>query len=514
MGPSMNLQPHQAGDLAGINGHNLRRPGHTSASFDPALSAHNYMLDQSMTDWTPPAGQPDTGRKIRTDARVAASFVMTLPEEIDPEDGPKLDAWIDATMDWWNSLPGKPAYAVMHMDEPKARPHIHALRIPENEAGNLNYKRDFGGHRERLDEMQESYALALEPLGVFMAHEEDRKKRRSARKEPEEPEPEQRRTRRRPKTRAPETPRADLEADLKTARNQVQQQAEQNRQLNTALENTKKKVQTAEEKRKQAQEKAETAETERNQAQKALNQQQASADLKTLKPPKRYSQEERASHHAAKAFELDDLSFDDTEKATPGESGQTENKEDYQDSKAELQDKTKTPREKEKAGADLITSLPVRDAPAELERVAPAEQERAALTETLKQTNQNNSQLTATNTALQSELTAERSAHRATKETLNNEQKGGADTAESEVNGKKTDYIGLAKMYNELMTTYNKLLDQCRPWLRLVDMFKKTPDPQKEAETVLKGGLIYLGYVEPPALPEQDREDEGPVAGG
>ena len=42
-------------------------------------------------------------------------------------------------------------------------------------------------------------------------------------------------------------------------------------------------------------------------------------------------------------------------------------KEDYQDSKVELQDKTKTPREKEEAGADLITSLRVRDAPADLE---------------------------------------------------------------------------------------------------------------------------------------------------
>ena len=106
-------------------------------------------------------------------------------------------------------------------------------------------------------------------------------------------------------------------------------------------------------------------------------------------------------------------------------------------------------------------------------------------------------------------LNAERSAHRATKETLNNEQKGRADTAEIEVNGKKTDNIGLAKMYNELLTTYNKLLEQCRPWLRLLDVFKKTPDPQEEAETVLKGGLIYLGHVKEPELPEQDRENEG-----
>ena len=60
-------------------------------------------------------------------------------------------------------------------------------------------------------------------------------------------------------------------------------------------------------------------------------------------------------------------------------------------------------------------------------------------------------------------------------------------------------------------TEYNNMLEQCRTWLRLLNMFKKTPDPQKEAETVLKAGLIDLGYMEPPALPKQDREDEGPV---
>ena len=139
--------------------------------------------------------------------------------------------------------------------------------------------------------------------------------------------------------------------------------------------------------------------------------QKASADLKTLEPPKRYTPWDRAKQHAAKASELDDLSFDDTEKATPGESGQTENKEDYQDSKAELQDKTKTPREKEEAGAELLTSLRQRAAPAEQERIAPAELESVTLTETLEQTNQDDSQLIATNTTLQSDLTAERSAH-------------------------------------------------------------------------------------------------------
>jgi hypothetical protein len=236
MGPSLNLKSHQAGDMAGINGHNLRRPGHTSASIDPALSGRNKMLDRSMTDWTPPAVQPDTGRKIRADARVAASFVMTLPEELDHA---RLDAWVDASMTWFNSLPGKTAYAVLHLDEPGARPHIHAVRIPVNEAGNLNYKRDFGGHRERLDEMHADYALALEPLGVLMAHEDDRKKRRSARQEPDEPNQTPRPGRRRPKTRAPETPRAKLVAEVGAAKALIAQQAQQQQQLQASLADEK-----------------------------------------------------------------------------------------------------------------------------------------------------------------------------------------------------------------------------------------------------------------------------------
>lgn len=227
----MNLQSHQAGAMAGVNAHNLRTQERTPASVDKSLSAANVWLDRTCIKRDEsgidrarlgiPERQPDTGRKIRPDARVAASFVMTLPEEIDRKDQSKVDAWADASMSWWDTLPGKPAYAVMHLDEPGARPHIHAVRIPVDEKGNWNYKRDFGGHRSVLDDLHVDYALRLEHLDVKMSAPEDRAMRRAARKDPEDTPARRRPTRRQPETRQPERPRADLEAENEALREQL-----------------------------------------------------------------------------------------------------------------------------------------------------------------------------------------------------------------------------------------------------------------------------------------------------
>ena len=241
----------------------------------------------------------------------------------------------------------------------------------------------------------------------------------------------------------------------------------------------------------------EAVEAERDQAQKALNQQQASfetlgqhntkasADLKTLKRPKRYTQEDRAKWHAAKASELDDLEFDDTEKATPGESGQTENKEDHQDWKAEIQDKTKTPREKEEAGGELLTSPRQRAAAAEQERAAPAERENVTLTETLEKTTQDqarqdNTLPAGSNTTLQSDLNAERSAHRATKETLGSVQattrtlntnliqaKDENTKLTNDVSTLTTAKLELTTEHKELKEAHDKLLELFKPLIKV-----------------------------------------------
>ena len=184
----MNLEPLQRDQVAGRDAHNMRS-GYISKSVDPDLIKDN--LDLYMPEARPqiPSHQPPrpdkTGklrqpRKIRDDARVACSMVMTLPEELGLD---QLDEWVEASMAWWHQLPGQADYAVLHLDEPGARPHIHAIRIPIDEAGHLSYERDFGGHSERLDALHLEYAAALAPLGVAMSPEAERKRRRRRRKD-------------------------------------------------------------------------------------------------------------------------------------------------------------------------------------------------------------------------------------------------------------------------------------------------------------------------------------------
>jgi hypothetical protein len=51
----------------------------------------------------------------------------------------------------------------LHLDE--ATPHIHAYLVPLDEKGKLNCRALFGG-REKLSKFQDSYALAMAPLGL------------------------------------------------------------------------------------------------------------------------------------------------------------------------------------------------------------------------------------------------------------------------------------------------------------------------------------------------------------
>ena len=163
----MNLQPRKRADVAGMLRHDFRRyePEALPAQIDPDRVIRNRVLygDETALDALP-LRQPDTGRKIRKDANVAASLICTLPQELNPDDAAAVDAWVQATMQWLQQeCPGQLAYAVLHMDE--ARPHIHAAVVPADHQGHLSYKVYFNG-REKLRTLQKTYAQALEPLGV------------------------------------------------------------------------------------------------------------------------------------------------------------------------------------------------------------------------------------------------------------------------------------------------------------------------------------------------------------
>lgn len=172
MTASLNIQAAKRTDIVGLAGHAYREgdPGdHVDKSrthLNRILAGPTRYAEMKTALRAIPDRQPDTGRKIRADARVMCQAVMTLPEELQEAD---VDRWAAASVAWLRDrCPGKLQYATLHLDE--SRPHIHAGILPANDAGNLNYKRDFGGDlaeaKAKMRALQESYSLALEPLGV------------------------------------------------------------------------------------------------------------------------------------------------------------------------------------------------------------------------------------------------------------------------------------------------------------------------------------------------------------
>ena len=165
MPAALNIQPLSRSDVGGLAKHNFRI-GEIPDHVDQSRSHLNQVLYGSLN--VPgalgalPKVQPDTGRKIRKDARLAAAVVCTFPKELDEDK--HLNEWAGKTMDWLHRVcPGKVAYAVLHMDE--GRPHIQAAVLPVDEKDHVDYKRYFGSP-EKFSKIQGTYSRQLDSMDV------------------------------------------------------------------------------------------------------------------------------------------------------------------------------------------------------------------------------------------------------------------------------------------------------------------------------------------------------------
>lgn len=171
-----------AGNLNSLNEHLQRlRP---TPNADAELTPLNVQL----------VGSPDlaadvqarldaVGCTVRSNAVLAVEHLMTFsPEFLDirkeagqsgkpaqlvgsAEDGAKLASFRDRAMEWLSERYGKEnvVNAVLHLDE--QTPHIHATVVPIDQAGKLNC-RAMLGDRQKMRDMQTSFAAKLAPLGL------------------------------------------------------------------------------------------------------------------------------------------------------------------------------------------------------------------------------------------------------------------------------------------------------------------------------------------------------------
>lgn len=103
-------------------------------------------------------------QKIRKNAVKAIEVILTFsPGSIKSED---LQSWSKASMEWLRQIFGRNNIvdARLHLDE--TTPHIHAMIIPVDERGKLNARAFLGGTRDRMVELQTSYAEAVKQFGL------------------------------------------------------------------------------------------------------------------------------------------------------------------------------------------------------------------------------------------------------------------------------------------------------------------------------------------------------------
>lgn len=94
--------------------------------------------------------------KIAKNAVYAVEFMLTFGQEA--KEKIDIDTWCHDNMKWLASHFGgsqNVVSAILHLDE--RTPHIHAIVIPLDEKGKLNYTKYLGGSKYRLSELQDSY---------------------------------------------------------------------------------------------------------------------------------------------------------------------------------------------------------------------------------------------------------------------------------------------------------------------------------------------------------------------
>ncbi len=114
-----------------------------------------------------------SNQKIRSNAVLTAEILLSAsPEYFRPDDPSRagvydqkrLDNFAAACTKWLTEqYRDKVIRAELHLDE--VTPHIHAYLVPLNEKGKLNCRELFGG-RKKLSELQDSFASAVEHLGI------------------------------------------------------------------------------------------------------------------------------------------------------------------------------------------------------------------------------------------------------------------------------------------------------------------------------------------------------------
>ena len=104
------------------------------------------------------------GQKIRKNAVIAVEVILTFSPGAVPDE--KLRDWVNANAKWLKSTFAENNIISCHLHNDQKTNHLHSILLLRDENGKLNARKFLGGTRQRMIELQTSYAKAMEPFGL------------------------------------------------------------------------------------------------------------------------------------------------------------------------------------------------------------------------------------------------------------------------------------------------------------------------------------------------------------
>ena len=168
----MRFQKYKIGELGKIERHNNDR-SHLKSRVHPELEYLNRTAKHQTKTLTQQIREKikqiktEKGKTTRKDAAVVAEFVLTFSPEKTEDIMKRKKEWVKANTEWiketFQSRGAKLLRFDFHMDE--TTPHLHAFVQMTDERGLFSASRFFG-KKKQLEELQTSYAKAMEPFGL------------------------------------------------------------------------------------------------------------------------------------------------------------------------------------------------------------------------------------------------------------------------------------------------------------------------------------------------------------
>ena len=160
------------GTIAGMGSHVMRTRNTPNA--DPDLTHKNKTVIGSRDYVADVKARLDSAKigRIRKNGVIAIEHLMTASPDYFKQKG-ALNEWYKATRNWLEQRYGRDNIVSMtvHLDE--TTPHAHAVIVPIEKKNSGRFvgqerlnARAFTGGREKMSEMQDSYAAALSHLGL------------------------------------------------------------------------------------------------------------------------------------------------------------------------------------------------------------------------------------------------------------------------------------------------------------------------------------------------------------